>query len=163
MRIKNKKDFWLGVFSILLAGVITWLSLQLKQTGYEGDPGPKMFPLIGAVIIAICGIALIVKPDAPTGPFMTGRQWLAAGKIFLIYILMVALLYFFGFVVTVPVIMFILTYVLSSLSMADKSKKKRLLTSLIYGVIAGGIVYAVYVLGLRANLPKGLVWTLLKK
>lgn len=162
MNIKNKKDFGLGIFSILLAGVITWLSLQLKQTGYEGDPGPKMFPLIGAAVMAICGIALIVKPDAPTGAFLSPKQWLAAGKIFLIYILMVALLYFFGFMVAVPVVMFILTYVLSSLSMTDATKKKRLITSLIYGVAGGGLVYAAYVLGLRANLPKGLIWTLLK-
>ena len=162
MKIKNKKDLGLGVFSIIASAVIIWLSMQLKATNYEGDPGPRMFPIMGAVIMAICGIALIVKPDPAGGRFLTPSQWKSAGKIFLIYIAMVVLLYLFGFIVAVPVILFILTYVLSSLSMADASKKKRLVTSLVYAIIAGALIYVAYVIGLKASLPTGLVWKLLK-
>lgn len=162
MKIKNKKDFGLGVFSIIASAVIIYLSMQLKATNYEGDPGPRMFPIMGAVLMAICGIALIVKPD-PAGPrFLTPRQWKSAGKIFLIYIAMVVILYLFGFIVAVPVILFVLTYVLSSLSMADASKKKRLFTSLFYAIVAGALIYVAYVIGLKASLPTGLVWKLLK-
>ena len=63
MKIKNKKELGLGAFCIVFAAIIAYLSMQLKATGYEGDPGPKMFPLIGSVIMAVCGIALIIAPE----------------------------------------------------------------------------------------------------
>ena len=162
MKIKNKKDFGLGVFSIIAAAIIVWLSMQLEATAYEGDPGPRMFPIMGATIIAICGIGLIIKQDPQEHVFLTPKQWLAAGKIFLIYILMVFVLYLFGYIVTAPVITFILTLVLSKLSMPDASIKKRVRSSLIYAIVAGGLVYVAYVIGLQAALPDGIVWEIFK-
>ena len=55
------------------------MSLQLKATGYDGDPGPKMFPLIGAVILAICGIAIFLAcvgedPINASGRFIFGGK-----------------------------------------------------------------------------------------
>lgn len=162
MKIKNKKDFGLGVFSVIASAVIVWLSMQLKATSYEGDPGPRMFPLMGAAVMGVCGLVLLIKQDGEEKTFLTPRQWRDAGTIFLIYIAMVVLLYLFGFIVAVPVILFVLTFVLSKLSMADASVKKRLISSLIYAIVAGALIYVAYVIGLQAALPKGIIWKLLK-
>lgn len=163
MKIKNKKDFGLGVFCIVFAALIIYLSLQLKATGYEGDPGPKMFPIIGSVIMAICGIALIVAPEKDAKVFLSKEQWKAAFGLFGMYVALALMLWFFGFMIAVPIVLFIVTFMLSKLSVKDATVKHRLLISVIYGVIGGAVLYLAYVKGLKAQMPTGLLFELLKK
>ena len=162
MKIKNKKDFGLGVVTLLVAVWVAYMSMQLKASAYEGDPGPRMFPMIGSVIMAICGIALIIKQGEPGRAFLTAAQWKAAGKLFAVYVLFVLLFWAFGFIVAVPAILFIVTFMLSGLSAKDKSIKQRLIMSLIFAVIGGAALYLAYVVGLDAKMPKGIVFKLLK-
>ena len=162
MKIKNKKDFGLGVVTLLVAVWVAYMSMQLKVSAYEGDPGPRMFPMIGSVIMAICGIALIIKQGEPGRAFLTAAQWKAAGKLFAVYVLFVLLFWAFGFIVAVPAILFIVTFMLSGLSAKDKSIKQRLIMSLIFAVIGGAALYLAYVVGLDAKMPKGIVFKLLK-
>ena len=163
MKIKNKKDFGLGVFCILFAALIIYLSLQLKATGYEGDPGPKMFPIIGSVIMAICGIALIIAPEKDQKVFLTKAQWKAAFGLFGMYVVLALLLWLLGFMFAVPIVLFIITFMLSKLSVKDASVKHRLLISLIYGVVGGAVLYLAYIVGLKAQMPTGLLIELLKR
>ena len=163
MKIKNKKDLGLGLFCILFAALIIYLSMQLKATGYEGDPGPKMFPIIGSVIMAVCGIALIVAPEKEQKAFLTWTQWKAAFGLFGMYVGLALMLWLFGFIIAVPVALFIITFMLSKLSVKDASVKRRLLISLIYGVVGGAVLYLAYVKGLKTQMPEGLIFELLKK
>ena len=162
MKIKNKKDFGLGVVTLLVAVWVAYMSMQLKASAYEGDPGPRMFPMIGSVIMAICGIVLIIKQGEPGRAFLTAAQWKAAGKLFAVYVLFVLLFWAFGFIVAVPAILFIVTFMLSGLSAKDKSIKQRLIMSLIFAVIGGAALYLAYVVGLDAKMPMGIVFKLLK-
>ena len=160
--MKNKKDLGLGVFCVLAAAFIAYMSFQLRATGYEGDPGPKMFPLIGSVILAICGIGLIVHPSGESRQFMTLEQWKSAFALFGIYVGFAVLLWLLGFSVAVPVILFITCYLLSGQSLKDATRKARLLRSLIFAVICGALLYLAYIVGLGAKLPTGFLWTLFK-
>ena len=163
MKIKNKKDFGLGVFCIVVAALIIYMSLQLKATGYEGDPGPKMFPIIGSVIMAVCGIALIIAPEKEQKAFLTWKQWKAAFGLFGMYVALALLLWLLGFMFAVPIVLFIITFMLSKLSVKDASVKHRLLISLIYGVVGGAVLYLAYIIGLKAQMPTGVLIELLKK
>ena len=163
MKIKNKKDFGLGVFCILFAALIIYLSLHLKGSGYDGDPGPKMFPIIGSVIMAICGIALIIAPEKEQKAFLTWSQWKAAFGLFGMYVGLALLLWLLGFMIAVPIVLFIITFMLSKLSVKDATVKHRLLISLIYGVVGGAVLYLAYIVGLKAQMPTGLLIELLKK
>jgi hypothetical protein len=158
--IKNKKDFGLGVVSVLIAAGITYMSLQLRSSPYVGDPGPRMFPLIGAVIMFICGVALIIRPEKESKAFLTPKQWKSAFAIFGVYVAATVLLYLLGFAVTVPITFFVLTFMMSKLSLKEATPKIRLIKSLIYAILAGAGVYVVYVVLLDAVLPKGLLFTL---
>ncbi len=162
MKIKNKKDFGLGVFCILFAALITYMSLQLKATGYKGDPGPKMFPIIGGVIMAICGIALILAPEKEQKAFLTWSQWKAAFGLFGMYVGLALLLWLLGFIVAVPIVLFIVTFMLSKLSVKDATVKHRLIISLIFGVVGGAVLYLAYVVGLKAQVPTGLLWQIFR-
>lgn len=163
MKIKNKKDFGLGLFCLIFAAIITYLSTLLKATGYEGDPGPKMFSMIGAVIVAICGIGLIISPEKEQKVFLTKQQWKAAFGLFGMYVLLALLLWLLGFMIAVPIMLFIITFMLSKLSVKDTTVKHRLIISLIYGIVGGAVLYLAYVIGLKAPMPNGLLFELLKK
>lgn len=163
MKIKNKKDLGLGIFCILFAALIIYLSLQLKATGYEGDPGPKMFPIIGSVIMAACGIALIIAPEKNQKVFLSKEQWKAAFGLFGMYVGFALLLWLLGFMIAVPIALFVVTFMLSKLSVKDSTVKRRLIISLIYGVVGGAVLYLAYVVGLKASMPGGLLIELLKK
>lgn len=159
--VKNKKDFGLGVASVLIAAIITYLSMQLRSTGYQGDPGSRMFPLIGAALMFICGLALIIRPSKETGVFLTPKQWKSAFIMFGVYLVATLLLYLVGFTVTVPIIFFCLTFMMSKLSLKDISLKKRVVKALIFAILAGAGVYVAYVVALGAALPKGLLFKLI--
>ncbi len=162
MKIKNKKDFGLGVFCIVFAALIIYLSLQLKATGYDGDPGPKMFPIIGSVIMAVCGIALIIAPEKEEKKFLSWAQWKAAFGLFGMYVGLALLLWLLGFMVAVPIVLFIVTFMLSKLSVKDSTVKHRLIISAIYGVVGGAVLYLAYVVGLKTQMPSGLLWQLFR-
>ena len=162
MRIKNKKDFALGVICILLAAVIIYMSLGLRATGYAGDPGPKMFPIIGSVIMAVCGIVLIIAPEKEEKRFLTWTQWKAAFGLFGMYVGLALLLWLLGFIVAVPIVLFIVTFMLSKLSVKDATTKHRLIISLIFGVVGGAVLYLAYVVGLKAQMPTGLLWQIFR-
>ena len=204
MKIKNKKDFGLGVFCILFAALIIYLSLQLKGSGYDGDPGPKMFLInravsadsidiltdgalvlfalysgrgiyldialvtatlgsIGSVIMAVCGIALIIAPEKEQKVFLTKTQWKAAFGLFGMYVALALLLWLLGFMFAVPIVLFIVTFMLSKLSVKNATVKHRLIISLIFGVVGGAVLYLAYIVGLKAQMPTGLLIELLKK
>jgi hypothetical protein len=63
--------------------------------------------------------------------------------------------------VAVPVALFLATFMLSKLSVKDSTVKKRLLISLVYGVVGGAVLWLAYVKGLRAAMPTGVLWKLL--
>jgi len=160
MKIKNKKDFGLGIFGILFSAWICWYSFSfLHDSKYAGDPGPRLFPLIGAAIMLICSIFILIKPDKPTGKkFLTPAQWKSAGIIFGIYILTTVLFAVIGFTATVPIIIFILTYLMSFQSEPDMPRGKRIIKAVIFAIIAGVLIYLAYKVGLKARLPKGILF-----
>ena len=164
MKIKNKKDLGLGIFGVLFSAWIVWYSFaNLEDSKYAGDPGPRLFPVIGAVIMFLCSLFILIKPDKPTGKkFLTSEQWKSAAIIFGIYILTAVLFWLIGFTATVPIIIFILTYLMSLQSQPDMSTKKRIIKALIFAIIAGVVIYLAYIVGLKARLPKGLIMNLFK-
>lgn len=147
----------LGVISLLLAGMFFYMTMGLKQTQYAGDPGPKLLPFIGSAIMAIFGIVLIVAPGKNGEQFMTKRQWLDVLKLSTVYILYTLCMWLFGFSVTLPVVLFVATFMLSKLSAKDATIKKRLLKSLVFTVIASVVVYILYIYLLDVTFPRGYV------
>ena len=170
MKIKNKKDFGLGIFGILFAAWVTWYSIsELPKAQSSSDPGPGMFPLIGAFLMFVCALIILIRPEpvkldenGDPKPFLTKKQWLGAGKIFGIYCLTALLYYLIGFTATVPIIIFILTYIMSKQTDPDLPAKKRAIKAAIFAAISGALIYLAYIVGLQARLPKGIIWKLFK-
>lgn len=163
MKITNKKDFITGLITVLLSAWIIWMTTGLAGSPYEGDPGPKMFPMIGGVLMGVCGILLMIKQGEQQKQFLTKEQWKSCGKIFGLYVGFLVLMYFVGWTIGMPITLFLLTYLLSGISMPDATKKKRIITSLIWAVCCGAGIYLAYKVGLKARVPQGLLIKLMKK
>ena len=50
----------------------------------------------------------------------------------------------------------------AKVSAPDMPRKKRIIKILIFAIVAGALIYAAYILGLQARLPKGIIWKLFK-
>lgn len=54
-------DRWLGVAALVFAAFLTWFGYDLEAPFSYEPVGPKAFPLLLALIIALCGLRLLLK------------------------------------------------------------------------------------------------------
>ena len=156
---KIKKDQILGIAALIIAAFYAFHVSKLPPTSYVADPGPKMFPMAGCLILGICGILLIIHPSKAEGKALfTKEQWLHCWLLFGIYVLYLVLLWLVGFTYAVPVILLVLSYVFSFVTKPDEAFKKRIVKTLIYTVVLGAAVYVLYVVVLDAQLPGGILF-----
>lgn len=150
------------VLSICLLAICAFFFVNiqnLKLSQYAGDPGPKMFPMIGIIVCVLCAVWLFIKPDtSEKKPVLTRAQLKSALVLLAIYGLIVLLMWLVGYTATVPIILFILCCLFSKATHPDISVKKMLLRSLIFTVIVSAALYLVYVVVLSTQLPKGILW-----
>ena len=93
--MKNKI---LGVVAVTIGIVEAILTMQLVPSFIAaGDPGPKVFPMISAVLFVICGIAIFFQKEdkSKEKQFMTKEQWKRLGILLGVLVVYALLMYFF--------------------------------------------------------------------
>ena len=159
----TKKDRLLGIILLLISLFFFYFTMQQETARFEGDPGPKMFPLIGCILTAACGVLTIVHPDKKERKqYLTKEEFKRAAKLFGLYAAFLVLIWALGFMITAPLLLFLISVLFSFESRPDDPMKKRLLRSAIYAVIVGAALYLLYVTALQTQLPKGALWQLFK-
>ena len=160
----KKKDRLLGLILLLISLFFFIFTMRQEAPRFEGDPGPKMFPLIGCVLTAACGILTLVHPEKKESKtYLTKEELKRAAKLFGLYAAFLLLIWGLGFLITAPVLLFAISVLFSYESRPDDPLAKRLLRSAIYAVIVGGALYLLYVTVLQTQLPTGALWKLFKK
>ncbi len=163
MRAKTK-DRVLGIILLLISLFFFIFTMQQEPARFEGDPGPKMFPLIGCVLTGVCGILTLVHPEKKEGKqYLSKDEAKRAAKLFGLYAAFLVLIWGVGFMITAPVLLFAISYLFSFESRPDDPTGKRILRSAVYAVIVGAALYLLYVTALQTQLPKGALWQLFKK
>ena len=156
------KDRIVGIACLVISLFFGVASTTIRTTLNPGDPGPKLFPIIGCVILFICGLCLLVK-KIDTGEekvFLTKHQWKRALILFGLYIATFLLLWLFGFIAALVVMLFVLCILFSYNGDAKESWKKQLIRAAIYSVVLSALLYLAYDVALDMSLPKGIVWAL---
>lgn len=105
------KDRIFGLFMIVLAlGYI--LSATNIQTSFMSDPvGPRVFPYIVAVVVILCSLVMVMRPDPDTewpGFVMLGKLAIAT-VVLLAYAMMIRPL---GFIIPTVIVAGILSYMI---------------------------------------------------
>ena len=56
-------DRLFGLAALLLAGLMTWGASVIEESFIQDPLGPKAFPWVIAVVLAITGLFMVIKPD----------------------------------------------------------------------------------------------------
>jgi putative tricarboxylic transport membrane protein len=137
-------DRLLGALALLLAIAFIVGALEI-QTGLMLDPlGPKTFPVIIGVLLAVSSIYLIVKPD-PRPDWPAAGRLLEIGFAIVVMIAYALLLDRLGFVVATAIAVFVLSWRLGS----------KPAPAVLTGIGVSVLIYVVFHLILGLSLARG--------
>lgn len=149
------KDKIIGLVSFLL-GVLTLVGTYFikvaKMAVSMGDPGPKVFPAVAGGLLVICGLGLFFKKQEDEKVFMTKVQWLRVLRLFLAFVGYLVLLYVGGFIIATPILLFVM------MTMFAGEKMPSVLVRVLYAVCCTGVVYLLFVVLLKTNVPMGILF-----
>lgn len=133
-----------GVVGLLLALGYAWAAVNIEESFLSDAVGPKAFPLIIAVILAVSSLVIIARPDkAPEWPsFMRFMEVGAAVAVMVLYALLLPEL---GFVIATALAAAYLTWRLGT----------RPLSSVLSGCLTSAGIYTVFHLVLGLSLARG--------
>ncbi len=137
-------DRLFGLAALLLAGLMTWGASVIEESFIQDPLGPKAFPWVIAVVLAITGLFMIIKPDDdPEWP--TRQKFLRIIWSVVAMVLYAELLPIVGFVVTTAAVAAFLAWQLGA----------TLLQAAVGGVVISGGIYVVFHLVLGLSLARG--------
>ena len=137
-------DRLFGLAALLLAGLMTWGASVIEESFIQDPLGPKAFPWVIAVVLAITGLFMIIKPDDdPEWP--TRQKFLRIIWSVVAMVLYAELLPIVGFVVTTAAVAAFLAWQLGA----------TLLQAAMGGVVISGGIYVVFHLVLGLSLARG--------
>ena len=137
-------DRLFGLAALLLAGLMTWGASVIEESFIQDPLGPKAFPWVIAVVLAITGLFMIVKPDDdPEWP--TRQKFLRIIWSVVAMVLYAELLPIVGFVVTTAAVAAFLAWQLGA----------TLLQAAVGGVVSSGGICVVFHVVLGLSLARG--------
>lgn len=149
-----KKDRLIGLISLVLGGIFLALTLQipLPASSSANEPGPRLFPMIACVLLIVCGLGLMLQKQTESEPFLTKEQTKRLLMLLGAFILYCVGLYFVGFVIMTPILLFL------TMTMFAGENKLPLVVRLVYSVGLTVLVYLIFVVFLKTNIPMGLLF-----
>lgn len=128
---------------ILTMGIKTWIDL--------GEPGPKLFPVIGSVGLFICGVGVFFQKEAENRePFLTKKGWMNILYLMIAMVLYVIVIYYVGFLIPTPFFLFAMINIL-----AGKAKRPKLVNSITVSLVLSFGLYFIFTNLLKIVLPAG--------
>ena len=157
----SKVDRWLGISLTLVALVWLWLvNLDIPDIRIGAEPGPRGFPRLLGVVLAVLGVILLLRANASvrlTTPAQAGgseaiapvtrREAAFAGGVFGLLIFYAFLLERVGFLIATPLVM--------ALAMVGPLRMR---TWLVVALLAVGFTFGCWVIFdslLGTPLPRG--------
>lgn len=147
------------IFLILFAAWICVQTSQIKEMMVSNEPGPKLFPYISALGIAVCAVLIFFfdgAKESHSEPYLTRDGW----KRLILFMAEVTVyglgIYYIGFLFATLVMLFVLIMTLKS------GKKINLLFAVLLTVGITCLIYYGFKYGFQTNLPTGRLWKIMK-
>ena len=158
--LKMKRDAVTGIVGLVWS--LIWFVLIQTQTRMPPkllEPGPRLLPYVGLVIVAVSSLMLLRKgmkdwkrEPKPDKPYFPKGGILKVTKSYLMLVATAVLMAIFGFVITAPFAIFAFIY-----DLKGNSKVKPLNAAIISVLVTAGL-YAMFVLGFQVKLPSGIIF-----
>ncbi|QAT48743.1 tripartite tricarboxylate transporter TctB family protein [Caproiciproducens sp. NJN-50] len=137
--------------SCAAAGIIlTILSMQFSSKIQLNEPGPSLFPLIGSVGLIVCGAGIFLEKQKDSQPFLNREGWIRVGSLFGVMLLYVVLIKLLGFMVPMPLFLFVMIMIL-----AKREKRPKAYMAAVVSVLVSAAIYYVFTQLLKVELPAG--------
>jgi len=152
---KLNKQQGLALFYIALGIWVAYLAHDIRSLFQVSsvDVGPKMFPYACAAGLVLCGIGKFISSrDAKSKPFLDRQGVLRLAVIFLVMAAYIAGLTYLGYIITTPIMLIVLTYMLAD------GKKLVWWHVLLFAVLMTAAVYFAFTKLMNVILPAG-EWT----
>ena len=150
---KLYKDQVLGIVLLIVSLIFGFFTSRISDSILVGDPGPKIFPAAACILIGLCGLMLAVKPEKKEGrPFLNREEWKRLFSLYGIYLLYWGLLWFTGYKIAIPVILFIVSYLFS------RGTKTKTFQIILYTVLVSAAIFILYVFVMETRLPQGILF-----
>lgn len=154
--MKMRRDTKTGIVGLIGCAFFLFMSKSIRQPAKLLEPGPRLFPYVAIVLIAISSIALIImgvrdrnkeeKPYFPVGGIKK------ISKSYLILVIYAVAMTWLGFLITTPFATVACIYDLKG------NSRVRLIPSIIISLIVTAALYAMFVYGFQVKLPLGILF-----
>lgn len=153
MTKKLKTDQIIGIGAILVAAFFFYHTRTIRVPENMIDPGPRLMPYLAQLIMVICGVGMIVESERKNEPekeYLSKQGWIKLGIIFGVIIAYAIGLTYLGFIITTPIVAFVLIRMLG-----EGTKISHLKTAII-AVVLTATIYLIFSEGFGVMLPQGI-------
>src|SRR5699024_6411890 len=116
MNVMNRlihKDRVLGTITLIFGLVFLVGSLNLPGTNLQFDHGPKVFPILVAIIIIGSSLGIMLKKESHEKSFLTGEQWNKLCLLFLVFMGYAIGFWLIGYILSIIITLFIISSLFS--------------------------------------------------
>lgn len=151
------KDRMIGIVLLIVAAIIYIMVCQfpLPVINSTGDPGPKLFPTLGVILIIAGSIGLIFQKQDKSEPFMLKDEYKRLFQLALTFVLYAIGLWGIGFLLSTIIMLFV------TMTLMAQEKKLRLPIKIGYSLVITIILYLAFTYLLKFKLPSGYLFSLL--
>lgn len=154
---KINRTYIMGVLVLVLAAWIGWQTYQMPNRFVSNEPGPKLFPYLSAIGMAVCAILSMIfegpkeaKQEKKTQ--ITKKGWLRIGLLLLEFVVFALGMNWIGFWITSMLGTLMFFYTLKG------EKKINFWVALAISVIIGSVCYFGMTKLFTIPMPKGTLW-----
>lgn len=154
--MKLRRDTRTGIAGLFGCVFFLWASQSIKQPAKLLEPGPRLFPYVAIILIAVSSVALIFKGVKERmeeeKPYFPKGGILKISRSYLMLVVYALAMTWLGFLVTTPFATVAFIYDLKG------NSKVKLPASILIAVLVTAGLYAMFVFGFQVKLPAGILF-----
>ncbi len=151
--MKLNKDKIIAAVCVLIGVIYLIGALNLPETNLAKDPGPKVFPIVGAVIVIVSSAAILLKRyDNEPKAVYTKEQWRKAVIMIGLFVVYLLMLWVLGFLISTPIILLVSSYMFT-----DEGVKVALWKRVVFALALTFFLYWIFAKVLVMLLPTGMI------
>lgn len=144
------KDRIAGILFAVFGVVVTLMATQIRIQPNLSEPGPRLFPYIAGIGMAVCGVGIaLTEKGKHDEPYLTKEGWKRLGVVSFVLVLYYFGLEYLGFLIATPVFTFAIILILAS-----GIKLSKVVTAVIALATTGGL-YLLFQKAFMIFLPSG--------
>lgn len=152
MKLKKDRVISIVLLTFMVAVAVAVSRFKAPVINSTGDPGAKLFPMLGVILVSIGSVGLFFQSNGSTEePFMSREEIKRLIKLAAGFVLYGACLGAAGYLIATPVMLFLV------MGLMAQGNPVKLTARIAYSIGITAILYLVFTYALRFRLPQGIL------